>query len=68
LFMLNLIGQGFGPQIAGVLSDTFADQMGQESLRYALLLLTIVAPLWGVAHYLAAARTIQHDYRKAEET
>ena len=66
LFMLNLIGQGIGPLIAGFLSDMFAGQLGQESLRYALLIITIIAPLWGMAHYLVAARTIEYDYRKAE--
>jgi len=35
----NLIGLGLGPLVAGVLSDAFRSWAGEESLRYALLVL-----------------------------
>ncbi len=60
LFVLNIIGLGFGPQLVGILSDFFAADYGQESLRMALLLLSLVN-LWGAVHYLLAARTLKTD-------
>lgn len=39
LFFSNLIGMGLGPLAAGVLSDWFYPVFGDESLRYALLVL-----------------------------
>jgi predicted MFS family arabinose efflux permease len=47
LYMLaaNLIGMGLGPQIVGVLSDALAPQVGEDSLRYAMLAMSGVALL-----------------------
>ncbi len=60
LFVLNIIGLGFGPQLVGILSDFFAADYGQESLRMALLLLTFLN-LWAALHYFLAARTLETD-------
>ncbi len=60
LFVLNIIGLGFGPQLVGILSDFFAADYGQESLRMALLLLSFLN-LWCAVHYLLAARTLKTD-------
>jgi MFS family permease len=60
LFILNIIGLGFGPQLVGVMSDLFAPSYGQESLRMALLVLTFVN-LWCAYHYYRAGRTLRDD-------
>lgn len=60
LFILNIIGLGFGPQLVGVLSDYFAPEYGQESLRMALLVLTFLN-LWCALHYYLAGRTLRED-------
>lgn len=56
----NLIGLGLGPLALGVLSDFLNPKLGQESLRYALL---IFAPgsLWMAFHYWKASNTIEAD-------
>jgi len=60
LFVLNIIGMGFGPQLVGILSDWFTPSYGQESLRMALLVLTFLN-LWCAYHYFTAARTLKGD-------
>jgi MFS family permease len=60
LFILNIIGLGFGPQLVGILSDLFAPAYGQESLRMALLVLAFVN-LWCALHYYLAGRTLRAD-------
>ncbi len=51
LFITNIIGLGLGPFSVGFFSDVFAPGAGEESLRYGLMV-TGVALLWGVGHYL----------------
>ena len=65
LFVLNIIGLGFGPQLVGVLSDLFAPAYGNESLRMALLVLTFLN-LWCAWHYWWAARTLREDFKAVE--
>ena len=59
-FILNIIGLGFGPQLVGILSDYFAADYGNESLRRALFFLTFLN-FWAALHYLLAARTLRED-------
>lgn len=56
----NLIGLGLGPLAAGALSDVLHMSMGQESLRYALL---ILAPGFFLAawHFWLASKTVACD-------
>jgi predicted MFS family arabinose efflux permease len=65
LFIVNIIGLGLGPQTVGILSDFFQPQYGAESLRYALLCLSMVN-LWTALHYFLAARTLGADLRKVQ--
>jgi MFS family permease len=65
LFVLNLIGLGLGPLAIGMLSDALTPRFGIESLRYALLILGFLAPLWAAFHYWCAAKTIRHDAERA---
>jgi predicted MFS family arabinose efflux permease len=55
LFILNIIGMGFGPQLVGIVSDLFAPAYGNESLRMSLLLLGVVN-FWCAWHYWLAGR------------
>ncbi|MCB1644537.1 MAG: MFS transporter [Pseudomonadales bacterium] len=61
LFVLNLIGLGFGPVFAGFLSDFLKESYGQESIRYALLYLAVGGNLWSALHYYLASRTLRDD-------
>lgn len=60
LFVLNIIGLGFGPQLVGIMSDYFAADYGKDSLRTALLVMTFLN-LWCAVHYFLAARTLSED-------
>lgn len=62
--ILNLIGMGLGPQFAGILSDLYAPRFGDESLRYALLTISIVW-LWAGVHFLLAGKTLKADLERA---
>jgi MFS family permease len=57
LFILNIIGLGFGPQLVGILSDVLEPTYGIESLRYALLLTSFIS-LWGAYHYYLAGKAL----------
>jgi MFS family permease len=62
LFLLNLIGMGLGPLAVGAASDFLARAagLGDASLRWALLLVTLVN-FWAAAHYFLGARTLRAD-------
>lgn len=70
LLIINLIGLGLGPTLAGWLSDMFRMSLtsgGMEEslataqgLRYALCAVTLVN-LWSAFHYLMAARSLRED-------
>jgi MFS family permease len=65
LFVLNIIGMGLGPQMVGIMSDWFAPEYGQESLRMALLILSFLN-LWCAYHYFTAGRTLQKDLEQQQ--
>lgn len=60
LFVLNIIGLGFGPQAVGLLSDYLKPEYGAESLRYALLILSFIS-LWGGYHYYVAGKHLKES-------
>ena len=62
--ILNLIGMGLGPQLAGYLSEKYMPAFGQESLRYALLTISVVW-IWAALHFVLAARTFKADIERA---
>lgn len=62
--ILNLIGMGLGPQLAGILSDLYHPAYGAESLRYSLLTISVVW-IWSALHFLLAARTLKGDIERA---
>jgi len=60
----NLIGMGLGPLAAGGLSDAFRPRFGDDSLRYALLILS-PGYLWGGWHIWRASTTVTRDLQMA---
>ena len=60
LFILNMIGLGAGPQAVGILSDVLQPSYGDESLRYALLILSTVQ-IWAAYHYYQAGKSLKDD-------
>jgi len=66
LFAANIANLLLAPQIVGWLSDWFAASFGagQESLRWALLLLAPTG-LWAAWHLWTAGRTIREDEARA---
>jgi predicted MFS family arabinose efflux permease len=66
LFVINVRGLGFGPLVAGWLSDWLADSAGSESLRYSLLIIGAVTGPWIAFHFYAAGRHIEPDLQRVE--
>lgn len=70
LFILNLIGLGFGPLLVGILSDWLREgymaqgipeaQALADGLRWALRIAVLVS-LWAAVHYFVAARTFRQQ-------
>ena len=60
LFIINIIGLGFGPQAVGLLSAFLNPEYGKESLRYSLLILTTIK-LWCAYHYYLAGKYLKED-------
>jgi predicted MFS family arabinose efflux permease len=55
LFAINGIGIATGAFIVGLLSDALAPSLGSESLRWALIIISI-CKLWSAAHYWRASQ------------
>jgi predicted MFS family arabinose efflux permease len=64
IVLLNLIGVGVGPTLAGVLSDAFAAQYGPDSVRWAMVCV-LALNLPAVALFTWAARDIRKDLERA---
>jgi MFS family permease len=60
LFVINIIGLALGPLTTGVLSDVLEPRFGDDSLRYALLIVSFVL-LWSGVHFWVGARTLEAD-------
>ena len=60
LLVINLIGLGAGPTLIGVLSDYYASNfdVGEESLRWALLTTVMLTP-WAIFHYWRAGSLLK---------
>lgn len=64
LFVLNLVGQGCGPLLAGALSDILHPIYGDAAIRYALAA-TSCLMLWAGAHYVRAGAHLERDLARA---
>jgi MFS family permease len=58
--LLNLIGPGTGPVVAGMLNDALVGAYGVEAVRVSLTI-TLLGALGGIALMLYAARQLPHD-------
>lgn len=65
MFLISLIGAGFGPVVIGVLSDVLSPTYGKDSLRAALWLVPLAAAL-AAAAYAMATRNLVSDISRAE--
>ncbi len=63
LFILNIIGLGLGPQVTGLLSDLLRPRLGDESLRWSLLICSLVN-VWAAWHYYVAGKHLKADLEK----
>ena len=63
--LLNLIGVGVGPTLAGILSDVFASRFGADSVRWAMVCV-LVASLPAVWLFRRAARAMPQDLARAQ--
>jgi MFS family permease len=60
MLLANLIGMGIGPQIVGIVSDALLPTVGSDSLRYAMLVMSLVA-FWAAFHFWQAGRWVRED-------
>ena len=63
--LLNTVGAGLGPLIAGGLSDMFAADYGTRSLSMALAVAALLQ-LWSALHFFWATRTISADIARID--
>jgi len=60
LFILNFIALGLGPLFVGILSDALKASYGSESLRYALMLTSLVN-VWAGFHFFLAGPAYKRE-------
>jgi len=60
MLLANLIGMGIGPQLVGILSDLLAPVVGGDSLRHAMLAVSLVS-LWAAYHFWQIGKTVSSD-------
>lgn len=63
LLVANLVGGGIGPQAVGAMSDFLAPRFDSDSLRYALLTVSLLFGLWASLHYFLAGKTIRAEFK-----
>lgn len=66
LLIVNIIGGTIGPLFTGWLSDQFVASYGEDSLKWSLMLVSIVFGLWAGVHYALAGRTIEKEINARE--
>jgi MFS family permease len=67
LLIINIIGLAMGPLLTGLLSDLLRPIFDHESMRYSLMIVSIVALPWAALHYYLAGRSIEADLVRAAE-
>lgn len=60
MLIANVVGFGVGPQLVGILSDAFAATLGRDSLRYAMLAMSLVG-FWAAAHFWRVGNAVRRD-------
>jgi MFS family permease len=64
LFAVNGIGIASGAFFAGLLSDLFRPMANEDSLRWSLLVLTVMK-FWAALHYFLAAKAMDKMEKEA---
>lgn len=59
--VMNIFSMGMGPILVGAISDYLAPNMGDESLRHALLYISPITALWASIHFFISARHLRRD-------
>ncbi len=67
LLIINIIGLALGSWITGMISDGLEARLGDESIRYSLLLVTVVILPWASWHFYRAGKWIDQDLARANE-
>ena len=60
-FIINLVAMGLGPLTVGMTSDYLQPGYGDDSLRYAILGVVVIATFWAAIHFLLAAKHLRKD-------
>lgn len=66
LFLNSTIGTGLGPLFVGVISDLYSAEYGNNSLRYSILTLVLVANTWAAFHFYLGGRHLREDLAAAQ--
>ncbi len=66
LFIASVLGIGIGPQMVGIASDLVRPFVGEESLRYALMLVVPFFGVWAAIHFYLGGKHIPADFAKAK--
>ncbi len=64
LFVINIIGLAVGPALTGALSDALEPSFGDDSLRYALMIVSMALG-WSAFHFHRAGKTLVADLEVA---
>jgi predicted MFS family arabinose efflux permease len=64
--VINLVAMGVGPLLVGISSDHLIPRYGDESLRYSILTVVVVATSWAAVHFLLANKTLREDLEATE--
>jgi hypothetical protein len=67
LLIINVIGLAMGPPITGIISDLLQANLGTESMRYSLLLVSSVMLPLAAWCYFRAGKFIEQDLQRADE-
>lgn len=67
LVIINVVGLAIGPAVTGLISDLLAPSQGEESLRYALLIVTLAVLPTAAWFYWRAGSSIDQDLARATE-
>jgi hypothetical protein len=59
------VAYSLGPILTGFISEQLEPTMGDESLRYALVVASVSLQVWAAWHFYRAAATLKEDYARA---
>jgi predicted MFS family arabinose efflux permease len=64
LFVINIIGYGIGPILAGFITDLLEPTYGNHSIAYSLLIMSVFN-VWAILHYWLAGNGLKEDLERA---